>query len=145
MKKEPGRKKLEVGVTSGPDAVKMRLRGANQAREKRATAAHVQVSAAQTSCKGAGHAFETPVGRSDPMMVEKPRLSRVSTAVFTQISLSFRLLFVERAQDTARSASNSCQSHRIAATFEPRVSRSGRSMGPRPEACVAAKGCFFLN
>ena len=32
--------------------------------------------------------------------------------------------FVERAQDTARSASSSCQSRRIAGTFDPRVSQN---------------------
>ena len=32
--------------------------------------------------------------------------------------------FVERAQDTARSSSNSCQSRRIEGTFDPRVSQN---------------------
>ena len=40
------------------------------------------------------------------------RHSRVSTTVFPR-SVSLRLLFVERAQSTARSASSSCQSRRI--------------------------------
>ena len=47
--------------------------------------------------------------------------NRVSTAELSR-SLSLRLLFVERAQDTASSASSSSQSRRIAGTFDPRVS-----------------------
>ena len=39
-------------------------------------------------------------------------------------SLSFRLLFMERAKDTARSVSDSFQSRRIAGSFDPRVSQS---------------------
>ena len=47
----------------------------------------------------------------------------VESTVFSR-SVSLRLLFVKRAQSTACSASGSCQSRRIAGTFDPRVSQN---------------------
>ena len=45
--------------------------------------------------------------------------------------------FVERAQDTARSASGSCQSRRCAGTFDPRVSQNvdRRPLDVRKDRC----------
>ena len=47
--------------------------------------------------------------------------------------------FVERAQDTARSASSSCQSRRIAGTFDSRVSQD---MGRQPWNVRENRHCF---
>ena len=68
-------------------------------------------------------------------------------------SLSLGLFFLERAQDTDRSASNSCRSRRLADTFFCPACITERGQAAvgcsrtwarvcRPKACVAARGVF---
>ena len=64
-----------------PKLPAMHSRGANQAGEARTNVAHVQVSAAQAQYKAAGNALETPMGGSDPMMVEEILTSGGHTSV----------------------------------------------------------------
>ena len=56
-------------------------------------------------------------------------MRRASFMFLLSSPLSLRLLFVKRAQSTACSASSSCQSRRIAGTFDPRASQD---MGRQP-------------
>ena len=81
------------------------------------------------------------------------RHSRDSTALLSR-PLSLRLFFVERAQDTARSASSSCRSRRVAGTFEPRVSqdvdrqpldvrKDGCCVGPQAKGLRGRQWLFF--
>ena len=101
---------------------------------------------------------KTPNPCTTASRVATPKCLHVCCVHYPQCSpdLFLALLFVERAQDTARSVSNSCQSRGIAGTFDPSVSQNvdwhpldarekEQCLGPQGKGSRCRQRRLFLN